>query len=87
MLFTQAMGGVQLHLRMCARADAPLSRISKTAGLIVLNLVCGWGATSWRLQVIRVECIVHTCASAHPFFIPVTAARFVVNFGVLLNTH
>ena len=33
----QVMGGVHLHVRMCARADVPLFRTSETAGPIALK--------------------------------------------------
>ena len=33
----QAMGGVHLHVRTCARADMPLFRISEMVGRIALK--------------------------------------------------
>ena len=37
MHIVQIMGGVHLHVCMCARVDVPLFRISETAGQIALK--------------------------------------------------
>ena len=36
-VLTEVYGGVHLHVRTCARADVPLSRISETAERIALK--------------------------------------------------